>query len=105
MVKVKVKYFGELRDLLDVKDEEYKVDDGTSLTDLILNHIPERHLDASEDWKKTVFRMVRGEIMLNSDGTPVLRDYVILIKGKSPVLAYKLRDGDEVAVLPPAGGG
>jgi len=105
MPRVKVRYFGELRELLDVKEEEYEVKDGSTLTDLILRHIPGRHGEVSESWKETVFRMVKGEIAVNSDGTPVLRNYLILIKGKSRDLGYKVRDGDEIVVLPPSGGG
>jgi len=105
MITVKVRYFGELRELLNLKEEEYQVKDGTTLTGLILKHIPERHEEVSKSWKETVFRMVRGEIATDGDGTPVLRNYLVLIKGKSPSLSYKLKDGDEVVVLPPSGGG
>ena len=105
MPKVRVRYFGELRDILNAKDEEYEVKEGATLTDLILSYIPERHEKDSKRWKETVFRMVRGEIAMNNDGTPVLRNYLILIRGKSPSLGYMLGDGDEIVILPPSGGG
>ncbi len=105
MPKIRVRYFGELREILGVKEEEYEVTKGTTLADFILGHVPERHKAASENWKKALFRMVRGEIATNKDGTPVLGKYLILIRGRTSSLRYGLRDGDEIAVLPPSGGG
>ncbi|MCW4021046.1 MAG: MoaD/ThiS family protein [Candidatus Bathyarchaeota archaeon] len=105
MPTVEVRYFGRLRELLDVKKEEYTVEDGATLTNLLLNHIPERHREASHKWNETIFRTVKGEIALNKDGTPVLANHLVLIGGRSPSLTYKLKAGDEIAVLPPFGGG
>ncbi|MBS7654164.1 MAG: MoaD/ThiS family protein [Candidatus Bathyarchaeia archaeon] len=104
MAKVKVKYFGRLRELLSVKEEDYNVD-GATLADLLLKHIPERHRDKSQEWKETIFVTVRGEVALNTAGTPMLKNYFILVKGRTPKLTYRLEDGDEVAILPPVGGG
>jgi molybdopterin converting factor small subunit len=105
MPTVKVRYFGRLRELLDAKREEYDVEDGATLTDLLLKYIPERHVRVSKTWRETIFRTARGETLLNKDGTPLLRDYLVLIGGKSPSLSYKVKDGEEIAVLPPFGGG
>lgn len=105
MPKVKVKYFARLRELLNTKEEEYEVNNETTLADLLLEHIPQRHGEASKNWIKEVFRTVEDKTVLNKDGTPVLKNYLILVKGKSVDLSYKLMDGDEVTVLPPAGGG
>jgi molybdopterin converting factor small subunit len=105
MPTVKVRYFGRLVELLNAKREEYEVEDGATLADLLLKYIPERHARVSKTWRETIFRTTRSETLLNIDGTPLLRDYLILIGGKSPSLSYKLNNGEEVALLPPFGGG
>ncbi len=102
---VKVKYFGRLRELLDVKEELYEVEDGTNLANLLFNHVPERHPDVSEEWRGEIFRMVKGKVVFEDDGLPILKNYYILVNGRSSNLDYRLRDGDEVAILPPVGGG
>jgi molybdopterin converting factor small subunit len=117
MQRVKVRYFALLRELLDnTKEEEYKVKDGTMLKDLLLDYIPRRHSNASKRWKARIFETERGRIKLDKDGTPSLKGYyLILINGRSyrsiledgrhPGLRYKLKDEDEIAILPPVGGG
>jgi len=105
MTKVKTRYFGKIRELLGVKTEEYDVKEETTLADLLLIYIPERHKKESEAWKETIFRTVKGEMLLNKDGTPVLKNYLILVDGKTSSLSQKLKKGDEIAVLPPFGGG
>jgi molybdopterin converting factor small subunit len=105
MPKVHVRYFGKLREQLGVKEEEYEVREGTTLEKLLLNHVPQRHKQASEAWIEMVFRTVRGEIARDKDGTPVLRNQLIIIDGKSPRLRDRLKDGNEVTIMPPFGGG
>jgi molybdopterin converting factor small subunit len=39
MAKVKIKYFGRLRELLDIREEEYEVKN-SSLADLLIKYIP-----------------------------------------------------------------
>ncbi len=104
-MKVTVRYFGRLRELLATKKEEYELPEETSLMDLLVKVIPERHKEVSETWIKTIFRTVKNEILENKNGKPILKDYQILIGGRSFSLDYTLKDGDEVAVLPPFGGG
>ncbi len=105
MTAVRVRYFGRIRELLNAKTEEYEVDDGASLADLLLRYIPRRHREASKTWPETIFRTVKGEIVRSSDGTPLLKNYVVMVYGRSVDLNHRLRDGDEVTVLPPFGGG
>ncbi len=104
MIKVKVKFFGRLRELLNVREEEYQVDNAT-LADLLLNHIPSKHRDVAKDWKESIFVTIRDEIAVDRKGIPILKNYVILVGGKSRELSYELKDGDEIAILPPVGGG
>jgi len=105
MPKVRTRYFGKIRELLGVKMEEYDIKEGTTLADLLLTYIPERHKKESKVWREMIFRTVKGEMLLNKDGTPVLRNYLILVDGKKSSLTQKLKEGNEVAVLPPFGGG
>jgi len=105
MIKVRTRYFGKIRELLGVKTEEYDVKEEATLADLLLTHIPERHKKASKAWNEMIFRTVKGERLLNKDGTPILKNYLILIDGKTSSLKQKLKEGDEIAVLPPFGGG
>jgi len=102
---VKVRCFGRLRELLNVKEEEYQVKGGATLKDLLLKHIPERHEKVSKSWREEIFRMARGKIIFKRDGNPVLRDYLVLVKGRPLDLSYELRDEDEIMVLMPVGGG
>lgn len=104
MVRVKVKYFGMLHELLGVREEEFSVDDAT-LADLLLKHIPNNHNDVAEQWRETIFVTIKGEVAVNRDGTPIIKDHIILVGGRSAEMNYRLRDGDEIAILPPVGGG
>lgn len=116
MPQVKVRHFASLRELLgDAREEEYVVTDGTMLMDLLLKHIPERHRKFSRHWRKELFEMEKGKIKFDKDGTPVLSYDLILVNrrsyrlisedGRHPGLRYKLKDGDDIAILPPVGGG
>ena len=116
MPRVKVRHFASLRELLnDTREEEYEVKDGTTLIDLLLKRIPERHRKVSTKWKRRIFETERGKIKFDKYGTPVLSYYLILINGRSyrsisedgrhPGLRYKLKDGNRIAILPPVGGG
>jgi len=116
VLKVKVRLFASLRELLgNIREEEYEVEDGTTLMDLLLQHIPGRHSNVSKSWKEWIFETERREIKFDKDGVPVLSYYLILVNGRSYNsisedgrrlgLMYKLKDGDEIAILPPVGGG
>ena len=114
MLRVSVEYFANLRELMGVKEERYKVKEGTTLADLLLNHIPNKHPKVSKRWKNQVFEIEGGEIKYEKDGNPSLKhlvlingiSYISIREGKSrPGLRYKLKDGDDVSILPPVGGG
>jgi len=104
MAKVKVKYFGMLREMLGVREEEYNVEDAT-LADLLLKYIPENHKDVAEKWVETIFVTVKGEVAVNRDGMPIIKNHFILVGGRNLNINYRLKEGDEVAILPPVGGG
>jgi molybdopterin converting factor small subunit len=116
MPKITVKHFASLRELLnDTKEETYELKQGTSLIDLLVRHIPERHKNESSRWIESLFEMDNKEIKLNEDGAPILKYYLVLINGKlyqfvaqdgeNPGFKYKLQNGDAIAILPPMGGG
>ena len=105
MTIVQVRYFGKLRELLGVKKEEYTVEEETTLADLLVSHIPEWHSVVSKTWAETLFKTIKGEMAQNRNGIPVLRNYLIIINGKSAKLNERLKEGDEVAIMPPFGGG
>ena len=113
MSRVKVRYFALLRELLgNTREEKYDVKDGTTLMDLLLKHVPERHRNVSTKWKERIFETDSGEIKFDRYGTPVLSEYyLILINGRyynsisKMGLMYQLKNEDVIAILPPVGGG
>lgn len=90
-----MKYFASIRELFGVSEEEYEVEKGVKLADLLLNHIPERHAHAADAWKDKVTRFMRGEEA----------SYIVIVNGDRARLDQELRNGDVVAILPPVGGG
>jgi len=103
MAKVRVKYFGGLRELLGVREEEYDVENST-LADLLIKHIPSRHPEAAKELRETIFTTVRSGVAMNRD-TPILKNYFILVNGLNQNLTYVLKDGDKVVILPSVEGG
>lgn len=95
-MRVKVKYFAVLRELLGVGEEEYEVEGGTRLLDLLQLYIPERHKHVAGILKDQLHRI------LGDDGSP---GYIVIVNGKRVDPNEVLRDGDVVAILPPVGGG
>jgi molybdopterin converting factor small subunit len=104
-LNIKIRYFGKLREIVDEKMEEYTVESGSTLMDLLINYIPKRHSKVSKIWLETVFNTIKGEISFKKDGTSILRNCLVFIKDKSPNLRYEITDGDKVEILPPFGGG
>ncbi|MEM2607418.1 MAG: MoaD family protein [Candidatus Bathyarchaeia archaeon] len=102
MAKVRVKYFGRVRELFSVKEEEYEVED-SSLEDLLLKHIPSRHERTAREWRKIMFPAEGGTSKIGS--STLGGNYLIFVNGEPRDIKYKLKDGDIVAILPPVGGG
>ncbi|MCD6591793.1 MAG: MoaD/ThiS family protein [Thaumarchaeota archaeon] len=94
-MRIKVKYFALLREILGVGEEEYELEDGVTLYDLLLNHIPERHRNAAEVWRDKIRRFLEGKSS----------SYIVIVNGNRADPDKRLRDEDVVAVLPPVGGG
>jgi molybdopterin converting factor small subunit len=103
MAKVKVKYFGRLYELLGVREEKYDVENST-LADLLMKHIPNRHPETAKELRGTISLTVGGEVAMDKD-TPMLKNYLILVNGLHQNLTYVLKDDDEVVILPSVEGG
>lgn len=102
MAKVRVRYFGKIRELLGIKEEEYEIED-SSLEDLLLKHIPSRHEMDTGEWREIISLAEgdAGKIGCSSS----CGNYLIFVNGEIRDIKYKLEDGDVVAILPPVGGG
>jgi len=98
-------YFGKLRELLGVKGEKLFVEEGATVMDLLVNLIPKQHPGASMIWVVTIFKKVKGEGAQGGEGTLVLGDFIVTLNGRTAKLEDRLKEGDEVAVMPPFGGG
>ena len=94
-MKVKMKYFASLRELIGVGEEEYDVKDGTTLRELLVKYIPEKHKEAAGAWMERIAGILKGD----KEG------YILIINGNKADLNQRLDEGDVVALLPPVGGG
>jgi molybdopterin converting factor subunit 1 len=90
-VRVKVLYFGVLRDVIGGSDEVVELADGATVGEL-LGLLRGR---TSNDWMVT--EQGKAEQLWRSLAVAVNREY-----GSASIV---LRDGDEVALLPPVSGG
>lgn len=100
-MKVKVRYFGRVRELFGIKEEEYEIKD-TSLEDLLFKYIPDRHERVAREWKNI---LSADEGPGKTSGQLFRGGYIVFVNGEARDMKYRLRDGDVVAILPPVGGG
>lgn len=96
-MKVRVRYFGKIRELFGVKEEEYEIGD-SSLEDLLFKYIPSRHENVAKEWREILSPAERRD---RSSGG----NYLIFVNGEPREIKYRLKDGDVVTILPPVGGG
>ena len=94
-MKVTVKFFTTLREITGKKEEDIESSSALSVNEL-LSHL-------SEEYGRTF-----AEYVYDKKGKP--RNYLqFLINGKSITtlrgFETKLKEGDEVAIIPPVGGG
>lgn len=93
-MRVKTRYFAMLREATGMREEELDVPEDLTLIDFI-KHIAERH----EKLKKILFNE-NGELR---KGFAVAHNTVTVPRDE--ILLRRVKDGDEVVVLPPIGGG
>jgi molybdopterin synthase sulfur carrier subunit len=94
-ISVKVKFFTTLREIVDKKEEQIQLSDSATLEEL-LRQLSKTHGKDFEDYVYDELGKVRGHLQF-------------LINGKSAStdqgMKTKLREDDEIAILPPVGGG
>ncbi|MHC1601411.1 MAG: ubiquitin-like small modifier protein 1 [Candidatus Nezhaarchaeales archaeon] len=93
-MKIKVKFFALIREIAGAKELEIEVKESMRVIDLL----EELANMLSEKFRDYVF-----------EGNEVSKSLIILVNGKGisemKGLETELRDGDEVALLPPVSGG
>ncbi|MEM2214056.1 MAG: ubiquitin-like small modifier protein 1 [Candidatus Nezhaarchaeales archaeon] len=93
-MKVKVKFFALIREVTGVKEVEEEVEDGVTVRKLL---------------EKLCEKMPKKFQNFIFNGREVSKNLIILVNRKGirelDGLETKLKDGDEVALLPPVSGG
>ena len=93
-MRVRTRYFAMLREVTGIREEEFNVPEDLTLIDFI-KYIAERY----ERLKKILFDEC-GELRR---GFAVAHNTVTVPRGE--IRLRRIRDGDEVVILPPIGGG
>ena len=94
-MKLRVQYAAQLRAVVGRHEEDVDLPDGSSLADL-LTHLASRYDRGAESHLLTDLGHVRPSLLL------VLNDTAV---SSSQAACTVLRSGDQVALLPPIGGG
>ncbi len=90
---VRIKYFGQLRELAEAEEEQWEPSGGNDLKTALL----EKAQAHGDDFRRVIF---------NRDGN--LRPSVMILVNEKPVDKSRppaLEDGDEITVLPAIAGG
>ena len=94
-ISIKIKFFTTLREIVGKKDEQIQLSESTTLEEL-LKQLAKKYGEDFDDYVYDELGKVRGHLQF-------------LINGKSASTAQglktKLREDDEIAILPPVGGG
>jgi molybdopterin synthase sulfur carrier subunit len=94
-ISIKIKFFTTLREIVGKKDEQIQLSESTTL-EVLLKQLSKKYGEDFEDYVYDELGKVRGHLQF-------------LINGKSASTAQglktKLREDDEIAILPPVGGG
>ncbi len=91
-MKVTVRYFARLREMLGKSSDEFELEDSSTVMDL-LNLLSTRYPN------------LKGALF-ESDGRTLKKIYQVLVSGQHVGEANrKLHEGDTVAILPPVAGG
>jgi len=94
-IRVKVKFFTTLREIVGKKEEQVELSRSVTV-EALLRHVSKMYGKEFQDYVYDELGNVRGHLHF-------------LVNGKSITalqgLKTKLREGDQVAILPPVGGG
>jgi molybdopterin synthase sulfur carrier subunit len=95
-VKIKVKFFTTLREIVGKKEEQIEFSSRSVTVEALLRQLSRMHGKEFKDYVFDELGNVRGHLLF-------------LVNGKSAAtlqgLKTKLSEGDQVAILPPVGGG
>ena len=92
-MQVRIKYFGQLREMAGAEEEQLEPSDGDDLKTALL----EKAKTHGDDFRRVIF---------NRDGN--LRPSVMILVNENPIdksQPHALEDGDEITVLPAIAGG
>lgn len=94
-ISVRVKFFTTLREMVGKKEEHMQLSDPATL-EALLEQLSKKYGEAFEAYVYDEEGKMRGQLQ-------------VLVNGKSvsgePRMKTKLHEGDEIAILPPVGGG
>ena len=94
-LSVKVKFFTTLREIVGKKEEQMQLSDSSTL-EALLKQLSKKHGAAFQDYMYDESGRIRGHLQ-------------VLINGKNASTEHwmktRLREGDEIVILPPVGGG
>jgi molybdopterin synthase sulfur carrier subunit len=92
-LKVTVRYFAALREIVGKKEETFEFPTATVTVERVLNQLTKLH---GKDFADYVYNAQTSEI----------RSYLqLLVNEKSAKPRTKLKDGDVLVIVPPVGGG
>lgn len=94
-VNVKVKFFTTLREIVGKKEEQIRLSGSVTL-EALLKQLSKKHGEDFEDYVYDELGKVRGHLQFLVNGKSVSTDQR---------MKTKLCEGDEIAILPPVGGG
>jgi len=94
-MRVTVKFFTALREIVGKKEEEFEFSKGTTVKEL-LKHLSENYGQAFKEYIYTEKGRARSylEFLINGKSITTLKGF-----------ETKLKDGDKIAIIPPVGGG
>jgi len=94
-MRVTVKFFTSLREIVGKKEEEFEFSKGTTIKE-VLKHLSENYGKAFKEYIYNERGRVKSHLQFLINGKSITT-----LKG----FETKLNDGDKIAIIPPVGGG
>jgi len=94
-IRVKVRFFTSLREIVGKREEQIEFSKAVTVKEL-LKHLLQKHGERFRDYVYDEKGEVRGHLqfLVNGTSTTTLQGF-----------KTKLKEGDQIAILPPVGGG